>query len=146
MPQQRVHFEQFFAAPRERVFAWFADHEKFGRIWPGRTRRLHESADAREPNGLGSIREVRTGGMAFEETITAFDPPSHIEYRITRGGPIKNHRGELRFTAVEGGTKLHYTIEFDPKVPLTGGLIASVLCTSFHRGIGRAVEDLARGA
>jgi uncharacterized protein YndB with AHSA1/START domain len=145
MPQQSVRFEQFFAAPRERVFAWFADHETFGRLWPGRTRRIHESADASEPNGLGSVREVRAGGMAFEETITAFDPPSHIEYRITRGGPIKNHRGELRFTAVDGGTKLDYTIEFDPRVPLTGGLIASVLCTSFQRGIGRAVDDLAKG-
>lgn len=144
MPQQKVRFEQFFAAPRERVFAWFADHERFGRLWPGRTRRIHESADASEPNGLGSVREVRTGGMSFEETITAFDPPALIEYCITRGSPIKNHRGELRFTAVEGGTKLDYTIEFDPKVPLTGGLIASVVCTSFHRGIGRAVEDLAK--
>ena len=144
MPQQTVRFEQFFAAPRERVFAWFADHEKFGRIWPGATRRIQESADPREPNGLGSVREIRTGGMTFEETIVGFDVPERIEYRITRGGPIKNHRGELVFTQVEGGTKLNYVIEFDPRLPLTGGLIASVLCTSFHRGIGRAVEGLAK--
>jgi len=146
MPQQTVRFEQFFAAPREKVFAWFADHEKFGRIWPGRTRRVHASADASEPNGLGSIREIRSGGMAFEETITVFEPPAHIEYHISKGGPIKNHRGVLRFAAVEGGTKLDYTIEFDPKLPLTGGLIASVLCTSWQRGVQRAVEDLAKGA
>lgn len=143
MPQQTVRFEQFFAAPREKVFAWFADHEKFGTIWPGRTRRIQESADPREPNGLGSVRQIASGGMVFEETITAFDAPARIEYRITRGGPIKNHRGELVFTEVDGGTKLSYVIEFDPKVPLTGGLIASVLCTSFHRGIPRAVEGLA---
>ena len=146
MPQQTVRFEQFFAAPRDRVFAWFADHEKFGRIWPGKTRRIHESADPREPNGLGSIREIRSGGLVFEETITGFDVPERIEYRITKGGPIKNHRGLLLFSAVEGGTKLDYTIEFDPKVPLTGGLIASVLCTSWHRGVSRAVEGLAKGA
>lgn len=145
MPQQTVRFEQFFAAPRDKVFAWFADHEKFGRIWPGTTRRIQESADPREPNGLGSVREIRTGGMTFEETIVGFDAPERIAYRITRGSPIKNHRGELVFTQVEGGTKLSYVIEFDPKVPLTGGLIASVLCTSFHRGINRAIEDLAKG-
>lgn len=144
MPQQTVRFEQFFAAPRERVFAWFADHEKFGRVWPGRTRRIHESPDPLEPNGLGSVREVRSAGLAFEETITAFEAPARIEYRITKGGPIKNHRGELRFAEVTGGTKLEYTIEFDPKLPLTGGLIASILCTSWHRGVSRAVEDLAQ--
>lgn len=144
VPQQTVRFEQFFAAPCDKVFAWFADHEQFGRIWPGRTRRIHESADPREPNGLGSVREVASGGMTFEETITAFEPPALIEYRVTRGSPIKNHRGELRFTDVDGGTKLDYVIEFDPRIPFTGGLIASVLCTSFHRGIARAVEGLAR--
>src|SRR5690242_6592998 len=95
MPQQTVKFEQFFAAPREKVFAWFADHEKFGKIWPGRTRRIQASADGAEPNGLGSVREIRSAGSTFEETITTFEPPATIEYRITRGGPIKNHRGRL---------------------------------------------------
>ena len=146
MPQQTVRFEQFFAAPRERVFAWFADHEQFGRIWPGRTRRIRESPDPREPNGLGSVREIRSGGLTFEETITAFEAPARIEYRITRGSPIRNHRGELRFAEVSGGTKLDYTIEFDPKLPLTGGLIASILCASWHRGVSRAVEGLASAA
>src|SRR6185503_4740817 len=119
MPQQTVRFEQFFAAPRERVFAWFADHEKFGRIWPGSTRRVQDSADGANVNGLGSVREIRTAGQVFEETITAFEPPARIEYKVTKGSPIKNHRGEIRFTAVDGGTRLDYTIEFDPKIPLT---------------------------
>lgn len=145
MPQQTVRFEQFFARPREQVFAWFADHEKFGRIWPGRTRRLQASADPAQPNGLGSVREIRSGGLTFEETITAFEPPARIEYRVTRGGPVRNHRGLLLFTEVSGGTTLDYTIEFDPKIPFTGGLIASVLCASWHRGVQRAVEDLAGG-
>jgi len=145
MPQQTVRFEQFFATPRAQVFAWFADHEKFGRIWPGRTRRIQASADPANPNGLGSVREVRSGGLTFQETITAFDAPARIEYRVTQGGPIRNHLGRMLFTEVSGGTKLDYTIEFDPRIPLTGGLIASVLCASWHRGVQRAVEDLAGG-
>jgi len=144
MRQQTVKFEQFFAAPRGKVFAWFADHEKFGKVWPGRTRRVQASADAAEPNGLGSVREVRSGGTVFQETIVKFDPPSLIEYRITKGGPIKNHVGRMVFSDTEGGTRLEYTIEFDPKIPFTGGLIASVLCSAWHRGVNRAVEGLAR--
>lgn len=146
MAEQRVRFEQFFAAPRERVFAHFADHEKFGRIWTGRTRRIRESADAREPNGLGSVREVRAGGFTLEETITAFEPPARIEYRVTKGGPIKNHLGRLTFSEVSGGTQLEYTIEFDPRLRFTGGLIAGTLCASWHRGVHRAIEDLSKGS
>ena len=145
MPQQRVRFEQFFAAPRARVFEYFADHEKFGRLWPGRFRRIQESADPANPNGLGSVREIRNAGMTFEETITGFEPPARIEYRITRGGPIKNHQGRLNFSEVPGGTQLEYTIEFDPRLPLTGGLIASILCASWHRGVSRAIDDLSKG-
>lgn len=146
MPQQTVKFEQFFAAPREKVFAWFADHEKFGRIWPGRTRRVQDSADGGNPNGLGSVREMHSGGSVFQETITKFEPNSVIEYRVTQGSPIKNHLGRLVFSDTEGGTRLDYTIEFDPRIPLTGGLIASVLCAAWHRGVHKAVEGLAQGA
>ena len=146
MPQQTVRFEQFFAAPREKVFAWFADHEKFGRIWPGTTRRVQDSADGANVNGLGSVRQIRSGGSAFEETIVEFEPPAHIGYAITKGSPIKNHRGDLRFAEVEGGTRLDYTIEFDPRIPFTGGLIASVLCAAWHRGVQKAVAEIARTA
>lgn len=144
MAQHKVRFEQFFAAPRDRVFGYFAALETFSRLWPGRMRRIRDSADAAHADGLGSVREVSGSGMTFEETITAFEPPQRIEYRVTKGSPIKNHVGRLVFTAVDGGTRLDYTIEFDPKVPLTGGLIASLLCASFKPQ--RAVEDLARSA
>ncbi|HUS25056.1 MAG TPA: SRPBCC family protein [Candidatus Binatia bacterium] len=144
MAQQQVRFEQFFAAPRERVFEYFADHERFGRIWGGRFTRIRNGAA--EPNGLGSVREIRTRGMRFEETIVAFERPSLIEYAISRGSPIRNHRGSIRFEAVPGGTKVEYTIRFDPKLALTGGLIAGILCATWHAGVHRAVEDLAQAA
>jgi uncharacterized protein YndB with AHSA1/START domain len=146
MPQQKIKFEQFFAAPRDRVFAFFADHEKFGRIWGGRFKRVRDGQDPRDPNGLGSIREVSSKGMTFEETIVTYTPPSLIEYTVTKGGPIKNHLGHIEFREVQGGTKVEYTITFDPRIPLTGGILASVLCASWHAGVNRAVEELARAA
>lgn len=146
MPQQTVKFEQFFAAPRAVVFAWFADHEKFGKVWPGRTRRIQASADAANPNGLGSVRQIASGGSVFEETITRFEPPAVIEYKVTKGGPIKNHVGRMIFSDTDGGTRLDYTIEFDPKIPFTGGIIASVLCAAWHRGVNKAVEGLTKVA
>src|ERR1051326_5565322 len=139
MAKQQIKFEQFFAAPRDKVFAFFADHEKFGLIWGGRFRRVKDSGDPKDPNGLGSVREVRSKGLTFEETIIAYEPPSLIEYTVTRGSPIKNHKGRIEFRDVQGGTKVDYTITFDPRIPLTGGIFASILCASWHAGVNRAV-------
>lgn len=145
MSQQMVRFEQFFAAPREKVFAYFADHARFGRIWGGKFTRIKDAPGA-DVNGLGSVREIRNAGMRFEETITQYQPVSFIEYKVTRGGPVKNHVGQIRFNEVPGGTQVNYEIRFEPKIPLTGRLVAGILCSTFHGGIDRAVKDIAAAA
>ena len=142
MAQQQVKFEQFIAAPREKVFAYFADHEKFGRIWGGQFKRIKDSSNPRDVNGLGSVREIRSTGMVFEETISKYEPSSLIEYVVSKGGPIKNHLGHIEFHAVEGGTQVNYTISFDPRIPLTGGIIAGIICTSFNKGVHKAVREI----
>lgn len=141
--QQSVRFEQFFAAPRERVFAWFSRHENLGQLFPGRTRRLSDAPDPQAPDGLGSVREIRVGLVRLEETITRYEPPSCIEYQVTRGWAIHNHLGRLQFESVEGGTRLEYTIEFDTSLPLAGSLVAGSLCQSWRRRVHRAVEAIA---
>ena len=142
MTDHIVKLEQFFASEREQVFAWFADHGNFGKLFPGRMRRIQPSHDAQHIDGLGSVREVRIGALRLEETITAFQPPETIEYRITRGWPVKNHVGRLRFESVPGGTRLEFSIEFDSNIPFAGSMIAGVMCKSWRRGVQRAVEDI----
>ncbi|MGH8530824.1 MAG: SRPBCC family protein [Nevskiales bacterium] len=145
MPSQQVHFQQFFAAPPAQVFAYFADHEKFGRIWPGQFRRIKDGQDPAEPNGLGSVREIKAIGPPFEETIVVFEPPKRIEYVVSRGSPIKNHRGVILFKEASGDTQLDYSISFDPRIPFTGGLIARVLENGWRRGVQRALADIGSG-
>lgn len=139
---QTVRFEQFFAAPRERVFAWFSEHENFGTLFPGRTRRIRPSDDAAQPNGLGSVREVKVGLVRLEETITRYESPACIEYRVTSGWPVRNHLGRLGFESVAGGTQLEYTICFESRIPFAGNLVAGSLCTSWRRRVARAVEAI----
>jgi uncharacterized protein YndB with AHSA1/START domain len=142
MPRQHLQFEQFFAAPRQQVFAFFADHERFGRAWwPARCRCL-KTAAGDDANGLGSVREIAIAGVRFQETITAYQPSDLIEYRVTQGGPFKNHLGRMRFSDVPGGTLLHYTIEFDSRWPLAGNLVAGTLCATWHRGVPRVMDSL----
>lgn len=142
MAQHKVVFEEFIAAPRERVFAFFADHEKFGRIWGGKFKRIKDAPGA-DPNGVGSVRRIPGPGPAFEETIVTFAPPGLIEYQVTRGSPIKNHIGRIEFHEEAGGTKLRYTIAFEPRIPFTGSLIAGVIRASWCRGLPRVVGELA---
>ncbi len=143
MPSQQVNFQQLFTAPPDRVFEYFADHEKFGRIWGGGFRRIKAGQDPNEPNGVGSVREIKApAGAPFEETIVVFERPRRIEYVVSRGSPIKNHRGVILFQPAPGGTQLDYTISFDPRVPLMGGLITGILKLSWRRGVKRAIADI----
>ena len=144
MGKHQVKFEQFFAVPREKVFAYFSDHEKFGKVLGIRCHRIRDGEG--DVNGLGSVREIRMAGTKFEETITKFQAPNVIEYMVTRGSPIKNHLGRLVFTDEPGGTHLTYTISFDPKIPGTGGLIAGILNTGWCKGRDRAVKAIAAAA
>ena len=143
--EQTVRFEQFFAAPRERVFAWFARAENVGQLFPGRTRSLTPSPDASHPDGVGAVREVRVGLVRLEETITRYEPPTLIEYRVTRGWAIRQHVGCVRFEEVPGGTQLEYVIRFRTRLPVFGGLAAGSLCASWRRRIQRAVEGVTAG-
>jgi len=143
MAQQNIKLQQFFAAPRVVVFRHFADHDNFGRLWwPARCKVLRRG-ETEEPGGIGSVREMRIGTIRFQETITAFDPPQRIEYRVTSGGPFKNHVGQMEFSEVPGGTQLDYQIEFDSRWPLVGNFVAGVLHTAWLRGVAVAVDRMA---
>ncbi len=142
MAQQRIQLRHFFAAPRPRVFDYFAGHENFGRLWwPAQCRFLSPAPNG-DPADVGSQREIRVGLVRFEETITRYKPHSDIEYRVTRGGPFRNHLGHMRFSDVPGGTQLDYDIAFDCRWPLLGDFVSGVMHAAWLRGVNRAVERL----
>lgn len=146
MPSQTVHLSAQIAASPEKVYDFFCDHESFGRIWPGQITRIKDSSKPGRPNDVGSVRQIRVGPMAFEETHTVCDRPRQIQYRVTRGSPIKNHLGTINFIEEGGDTRIDYTIEFDPKIPGTGCLIARSLKRDWARGIGPVAEELSGAA
>lgn len=138
----RLHFLQDFDVPRERVFNFFSEHERLAHIYPGAFKRIVNSSDPRNVNGLGSVRQIVNLPLVFEETITAFQEPEYIEYKVTGGlVPIKNHVGKMRFITLEGGrSRLDYTIEFDPiyDVPMMGFIIKNLN----EKLVGNAIRDL----
>lgn len=137
MGWRHIEIVKDFRVPVERLFAFLGEHENLGLIFaPARIRRLRDGQGAR--NGVGSARELRLPlAPPFVETVTAYTENELIEYRITRGSPLKNHRGVMRFTAIPGGTRLHYTIEFEGRLPLVAELIKPVLEQGIRRGLNK---------
>ncbi len=118
MALTHIHMQQTFNAPVGTVFDILSDHVQFGDIINANIRRVVDSSSD-HVNGLGSVRRITlVPTQSFEETITGFEPNSLIEYRITKGSPLKNHKGTMRFSEQNGRTHLDYQIEFESKLPI----------------------------
>jgi len=134
---QKIEIIQTFNKSVENVFTDLSDHATFGRIIGANIKRIKDSKDA-DKNGLGSIRLIKSfPAPPFEETIVAFEPNKFIAYEISKGSPIKNHRGELHFSGVGKSSKLVYTIRFESKLsfPMWGGMLKGLIEKSIRKGL-----------
>lgn len=131
---QRIEITQDFALPVDRIYAYLSEHENLGPLFGAEVERVRDGQDSR--NGVGSVRRLKVGPLPpFEETVTQAVPDELVEYRITQGGILKDHRGEMRFAPKGSGSTLTYVIEFDGKVPGTGPLIAKSLERNVRAGL-----------
>ena len=131
MRAHHVHVTHDFANPVGPVFDYLSEHENLADLFGARVERVCDGDGHR--NGVGSCRRLRVGPTPpFEETVTEFVPNEHIEYRITKGSPLKGHLGVMRFSERPGGgTRLEYRIRIASAVP---GLAFAVK-TSLTRNI-----------
>ncbi len=137
MAMYTIEIDETFDVPRNRVFALFADHGRFGKLLGAPVKRIQDS-DQADPNGTGSVRKIGIGPLSLEETVIGFEPDSLIEYAITSMSPIRNHMGRIRFEDVgEGGTRVNYTITFEDIVPFTGKVVSAALEQGIRKGIKR---------
>ncbi|MFN8281950.1 MAG: SRPBCC family protein [Chitinophagales bacterium] len=137
---ERLHFLQDYSVDAYKVFSFFSDHNRLSEVYPAFMRRIIDSNDPRNANGLGSSRIIVTFPTIFQETITKYVEPSLIEYKITFGSPLKNHVGTMRFIDLGNGkSRLDYTIEFEPRIPKTGFFLRNLL----EKQVGQAIRELA---
>ena len=132
---QRIEVHQTFSAPVDRVYAHLAEHENLEQVFGAKITRVRDGRSSR--NGVGSVRSLKLNPLlpAFEETITQAEPDRLIEYRITKGSPLKDHVGIMRFAPEGTGTRLDYTIDFESKIPGAGGLIKSMIEKNVRKGL-----------
>jgi uncharacterized protein YndB with AHSA1/START domain len=135
----RVHVTHTFTSDPSTVFEALSEHENLGPIFGAKITRLRDGDTSR--NGVGSARELKVGpAPSFVETVTAAEPNALIEYKITKGSPLKNHHGVQKLTpTADGGTKLDYTIAFDSRIPGLAGVVAKTITKTLNAGLPKLV-------
>jgi uncharacterized protein YndB with AHSA1/START domain len=125
-----------FQQPPERVFEYLAEHENLAVLFGAKVTRLQDGRDG-ERNGVGSVRKLNVGpGPAFEETVTEFERPSRIVYRITKGSPLRGHVGVMTFEPVgRGCTHFHYDIRLASPIPGLAAIVRASLTRSVNKGL-----------
>jgi hypothetical protein len=97
---------------------------------------------ADEPEGVGAIRKLRAGRITGRDEIVELVPSRRFSYTHTSSLPVRDYRGDVELEPVAGGTRIRWTVAFDPKFPGTGRFV--------RRGIdgfiATFVEALARRA
>lgn len=139
----QIDIQQRFTQSLEDVFSILSDHEQFGRVVGAKVVRIVDS-QTEFVNGVGSVRRISKFLVpAFEETITGFEPNKLIEYRVSKGSPIKQHLGRLEFSREDGQTLLNYRITFEPKlaIPGLGDLLVRLIGEPIKLGLERFADS-----
>lgn len=133
MAEQRIEIIQEFNRPVKAVYAYLSDHNNLAEIFGIPCRRVRDGEG--DLNGPGSVRRIGVGPLAIEETVLTAVPGEFIEYCISKGGPLRNHHGQLRFYDSGAGSKVHWTITFESRIPLLGPVIRVALDQGLRRGL-----------
>ena len=137
---RRVHVTQEFPQPVDEVFAHMCEQENLETLFGAKVKRLSDGSDGTR-NGAGASRELRVGPLpAFVETNTEVVTNELVRYRITKGSPLKNHEGVMRFARNGTGSRVEYTIEFDGKLPGVGVLVQRMLTRNISAGLRRFAQ------
>jgi uncharacterized protein YndB with AHSA1/START domain len=138
-----IVLKQRFAAPAEKVFDAITDHEGMTAWMPCATVTL-DRPGAPERNGLGAIRRIRARGFTIVEEIVRFERPAAMDYRVLRGGPIRDHLGTIRIEDRAGESGLEWRIRFGFPWWAGGELGAALLARILGAELRGGLERLAR--
>ena len=139
--RRSVRVERRLDATPKAVFDVLADHANYDRFDGVRRAELVRPGE-HDRNGLGALRRAWLGPLRFEEEITAFEPPTRLDYLIrdVRPLPFRHQGGSIRLAGVDGGTEVVWTSSFEIPIPILGAFLDRVFAKQLERGFGRVLE------
>ncbi|MBW2235088.1 MAG: SRPBCC family protein [Deltaproteobacteria bacterium] len=134
--------EVLLDAPPEAVFAALADHAGLARWSPFAMERLE--AGNPDPNGLGALRRVRMGPLAFDERVISWDPPHHYTYTVEKGPLVRRHRGDVQVRRDGDRTRVRWAIQIGLALPGAGKPTGWLLRRKVRGTLDRLAGEIAR--
>ena len=135
-----VHSSITIKRPIEDVFAVLTNVENTGKWFPANVTEWWTSPP---PHGVGSTRRarVKVGLMTAENdaVATVYDRPNRAVMKGTRNAPFE---ADLRFAAVEGGTRVDASIEMFMRGPAR--LFAPMFVRWYDRNWTQGMVNLKR--
>lgn len=120
------------------VWAVLADYSGMTK-WAGARRVEIEREGAEVPNGVGTIRALKSWHGTIREEITAFEPERRMTYRGVSGVPAHDYRGDIELSGRDGATQLIWTVSFQPR-RFTATVVSFVIKRMVSGGVDRFVE------
>jgi hypothetical protein len=134
---QKIRIREEFPFSVEKLFNHMEVHENLADIFFPLKVETIKYGEA-EPYGIGSVRKLFVNPVPpFEESVTAFERNKMIEYRITKGSPLKNHKGTMVFSGDNARSALDYSIEFDSDIPFLATTVKVGLEAGIKNGLAK---------
>ncbi|MCV7360034.1 SRPBCC family protein [Mycolicibacterium neworleansense] len=105
------------------VWEIVSNHERMSEWTPSR-RVVLERPGSPDRNGVGTIRALHMFGPVIRELITAFEPPTTMQYRLMSGLPFREYTGQITIEPTETGSLMSTVISFCTIIPGTQILVA----------------------
>ena len=141
MARQRIEHTAVTSADPATVYALLRD----GATWP-EWAPIDAFALARpgaeEPEGVGAVRELRSGRITGRDEIVELVPDRRLSYAHTSSLPVRDYRGDVDLEPAGEGTRIRWAVAFDPKFPGTGPLVRRAL----DGFVAKLADGLARHA
>ena len=140
-----IRLEKTVAAPIHYVFELLSDHGNYTRF-----RGIRSSVVVRDgvpaPNGLGAVRRIALGPIVFEEEITAYEPPTRMDYLIREVNLPVDHRGGTitLSSAGDAATQVLWISEFVTRIPLISGSVGAAGAALFKLGFAGMLNQIER--
>jgi uncharacterized protein YndB with AHSA1/START domain len=134
------HAVRVAEAPPAVVWSVLADYPGMTR-WAGARSVTIEQPGTVEPNGVGTIRVLKSWRGTIREEITEFEPPRRMGYTALSGLPVDNYNGAIELIPNNGSTQISWTVTFEPRTfaaPVVAAVIKSVLKVL----VGRLVKQV----
>ncbi|WP_067704754.1 SRPBCC family protein [Nocardia jejuensis] len=109
------------SAPREVVYKLFSERDSLNGKLPVKITLKKPGIGA--PSGVGAQYHLGLAGIGITEETTELVPGERMVYRVIAGAPVKRHVGTIAFSDAPGGTRVVYTMESEPSLPVPAKIL-----------------------